>query len=110
MISIECTHPDLIEFINLKTNLDVCTKANISVRVSDEFMAAVRDDKDWELFYSNEHEVISKIVKARDVFYLLAKNNWAMAEPGILYWDTITSYNMLNTDPNFSYESVNPLA
>ena len=66
MISIECTHPDLIEFINLKTNLDICTKANISVRVSDEFMAAVRDDKDWELFYSNEHEAISKIVMYQD--------------------------------------------
>lgn len=38
MISISCEHPDLVEFINLKSNLDVCTKANISVRMTDAFM------------------------------------------------------------------------
>lgn len=110
MISMDCTHPDLIEFINLKTDLNVCTKANISVKVTDEFMKAVRDNLDWNLIYTNENETISKVVKARDVFYLLAKNNWSMAEPGVLYWDTIKNYNMLNTDSNFSYESLNPLA
>ena len=54
MISMDCTHPDLIEFINLKTDLDVCTKANISVKVTDEFMKAVRDNLDWNLIYTNE--------------------------------------------------------
>lgn len=109
MISIDCTHPDLEEFINLKSDLDLCTKANISVRVSDEFMMAVRDNLDWNLRFATEHEVINKNVKARDIFMLLAKRNWEMAEPGILYWDRIKEYNMLNTDPNFSFAGVNPL-
>lgn len=110
MISIDCTHPDLEEFINLKSDLNLCTKANISVRVSDKFMAAVRDNKDWILSFDTEHEHIEKIVKAKDIFMLLAKRNWEMAEPGILYWDRIKDYNMLNTDPNFSFAGVNPCA
>lgn len=109
MISIDCTHPDLEEFINLKSDLNLCTKANISVRVSDDFMKAVIDDKDWTLYFDTDHESIEKTVKAKDIFMLLAKRNWEMAEPGILYWDNIENYNMLNTDPNFKYAGVNPL-
>lgn len=111
MLSIDCKHPDLEEFINLKTEADVCTKANISVRISDEFMQAVVDDKDWTMeFYrpeSNEH--IAKTKRARDLFRLLALRNWEWAEPGILYWDRIQGYNLLdNTD--FKYAGVNPCA
>lgn len=110
MLSIDCTHPDLEEFINLKSDLNLCTKANISVRVSDEFMKAVEDNRDWELFFKTEREVITKTVNARDLFRLLAKRNWEMAEPGILYWDNIKNYNMLNSDSNFSFAGVNPCA
>lgn len=110
MLSIDCSHPDLEEFINLKSDLNLCTKANISVRVSDAFMEAVINDKDWTLHFDTEHEHIEKIVKARDIFMLLAKRNWEMAEPGILYWDRIENYNMLNTDPNFKYAGLNPCA
>ena len=109
MISIDCTHPDLEEFINLKSDLNLCTKANISVRVSNEFMKAVINDEDWTLYFDTEHEHIEKVVKAKDIFMLLAKRNWEMAEPGILYWDRIEEYNMLNTDSNFKYVGVNPL-
>lgn len=110
MISIDCNHPDLEQFINLKSDLELCTKANISVRVSDYFMRAVELDGDWVLEFETEHERIQKIVKARDIFMLLAKRNWEMAEPGILYWDRIKNYNMLNNDPNFQFAGVNPCA
>lgn len=112
MISIDCTHPDLEDFINLKTDLNACTKANISVRVSDEFMRAVLDNRPWILAFRTEdpEESIVKEVNARDIFKLLAKRNWEMAEPGVLYWDRICNYNMLNTDPEFGYSGVNPCA
>lgn len=51
-----------------------------------------------------------KRVKARDLFNKLVKNNWDYAEPGILYWDNISNYNMLNNYPQFSYAGVNPCA
>lgn len=111
MLSIDCKHPDLEDFINLKTKDDVCTKANISVRVSDKFMKAVEEDKYWTMeFYRPEsNQTITSIKKARELFKLLALRNWEWAEPGILYWDRIQNYNLLdNTD--FKYAGVNPCA
>lgn len=111
MISINCKHPDIEEFINLKTKQGVCEKANISVRVSDEFMEAAIQDRDWVTeFTSLETGTITKTFKARDLLKLLAKRNWEWAEPGMLYWDRITGYNMLNNDERFSYAGVNPCA
>lgn len=110
MLSLDCTHPEVIDFINIKTDLERVTKANISVRVTDDFMKAVKNDEDWELYFKSEHEEITKIVKAKDVFKLLAKNNWNMAEPGILFWDRISNYNILSEDKEFEYAGVNPCA
>ena len=111
MISIDCKHPDVEEFINLKTKQGVCEKANISIRVSDEFMQAAIDDRGWVTeFTSPEVGTITKTFKARDLLKLLAKRNWEWAEPGLLYWDRITGYNMLNNDGNFAYAGVNPCA
>lgn len=111
MISINCKHPDIEEFINLKTKQGVCEKANISIRVSDDFMEAAIHDKDWITeFTSEETGTITKAFKARDLLKLLAKRNWEWAEPGMLYWDRITGYNMLNNDERFSYAGVNPCA
>lgn len=111
MISISCKHPDIEEFINLKTKQGVCEKANISIRVSDEFMEAAIQDRDWVTeFTSPETGTITKTFKARDLLKLLAKRNWEWAEPGLLYWDRISQYNMLNNDGNFAYAGVNPCA
>ena len=111
MISISCEHPDIEEFINLKTKQGVCEKANISIRVSDEFMQAAVDDRDWETsFTSLETGTITRTFRARDLLKLLAKRNWEWAEPGLLYWDRITHYNMLDNDGNFAYAGVNPCA
>lgn len=110
MISISCEHPDLEEFINLKTNLDTCTKANISVRVTDAFMKAVEANSDFTLHFTMEDgSEIKKVINAREVFMLLAKRNWEMAEPGILYWDRISNYNLLQ-NTGFKYAGVNPCA
>lgn len=110
MLSMSCEHPDLIEFINLKSNLDTCTKANISVRVTDAFMKAVETNADFTLHYIMEDgSKITKTINARDTFMLLAQRNWEMAEPGILYWDRIANYNLLQ-NTGFEYAGVNPCA
>ena len=111
MISIDCHHPDLEEFINIKNDLNAVTKANISVRITNDFMEAVVNKRDWNLFFETEDgDVLIKTVKAHEIFRLLAKNNWSMAEPGILFWDRIENYNLLSEDPNFHYAGVNPCA
>lgn len=76
MISISCDHPDLEEFIELKSNLDKVTKANISVRVTDKFMEAVEKDQNVTLSFTSEvGEIITKEVSAREIFNKLAKMN-----------------------------------
>ena len=111
MLSISCDHPDLEEFIEIKNDLTRVTKANISVRVTDKFMEAVVNNLDWELYFKTEHgDEMRKVVKARKLFKLLSKNNWSMAEPGILFWDKIENYNLLSEDENFHYAGVNPCA
>ena len=111
MLSIDCHHPDLEEFINIKTDLNAVTKANISVRITDDFMNAVVNDLDWKLTFETESgDKMSKMTKARKLFNLLAKNNWDYAEPGILFWDNIENYNLLSNDPEFKYAGVNPCA
>lgn len=112
MISLNCTHPDLEEFIKIKSDLNKVTKANISVRITDEFMKAVKNDLDWKLTYTRKetNEKIEQTVKAKELFKLLAKMNWDYAEPGILNWDRIRKWNLLSEDKNFAYAGVNPCA
>lgn len=110
MLSLDCTHPELIDFINIKTDLDKVTKANISVRVNDDFMRAVENDEDWVLSFETENDKMEEVVKAKEVFQLLCKNNFNFAEPGILYWSRIEDYNLLSKDWEFKYAGVNPCA
>lgn len=112
MISIDCSHPDLEEFINIKSDLNKVTKANISIKITDDFMNAVENNLDWKLTYIRKetNETIEKIVKAKELFKVLAKMNWDYAEPGILNWDRITKWNLLSEDENFEYAGVNPCA
>ena len=110
MLSIDCSHPDLEEFISIKNDLNRVTKANISVRITNDFMIAVENDSDWELYFKTECEEMKKIVKAKEIFRLLCKNNWDFAEPGILFWDRISDYNILSEDEEFEYVGTNPCA
>lgn len=112
MISISCNHPDLEEFIEVKSDLDKITKANISIRVTSEFMEAVKNKTNYMLSFVIEEtgEEITKEVNAYDVFYKLAKMNWDYAEPGILNWDRIENWNLLSNNKNFKFAGVNPCA
>lgn len=112
MISLDCHHPDLLDFIDAKTSPDAVTKANISVRVTDDFMEAVINDKDWIMSFTRPetNETITKTARAREVFEKLCKNNWDWGEPGILFWNTISNYNLLEFDDTFEYAGVNPCA
>ena len=112
MISIDCSHPDVEEFIDLKTDLEKVTKANISVRIHEDFMEAVKKNEDYTLRYTREAtgEVIEKTVNARTLFHRIAETNWDYAEPGALFWDRIDNWNLLSNTAEFSYAGVNPCA
>lgn len=86
MISMDSSHPDIHDFIDAKLD-NKLEKCNISVRMSDDDM----EDKP-------------------DILDHIAANNYDWAEPGILYWDTIKRYNLLDEFAYFEYAGVNPCA
>lgn len=112
MISIPCDHPDIEEFIECKSDLNRITKANISIRITDEFMNAVINDEDWYLSFIRKEtgENIYKKIKAKDLYHRFCEMNWDYAEPGMLFWDRIRSWNLLSEDEEFEYAGTNPCA
>lgn len=112
MISISCEHPDVEEFIEIKSDLDKITKANISVRITDAFMNAVKNKTPFKVKFTREEtgEVIEREIDACKVFHRLCEMNWDYAEPGMLFWDRIENYNLLSEDDNFQYAGTNPCA
>ena len=98
MITIRVDHPDVMDFIGVKKDLKRVNYANISVKISDEFMKAVEADGDFTLRFKNEKVEVSRVVRAKDVWSSLIKGAWQSAEPGVLFWDSIkrestTEYN-----------------
>jgi ribonucleotide reductase alpha subunit len=114
MISLDCRHPEIETFIDIKRDLKKVTGANISVRWTDEFMKAVEDDKDftlrWPIESSPETAKITKQVKARQIWNKFVDAAWTMAEPGALFWDTITKKSIADVyaGDGFKTESTNP--
>ncbi|MBI4066107.1 adenosylcobalamin-dependent ribonucleoside-diphosphate reductase, partial [Candidatus Gottesmanbacteria bacterium] len=101
-------HPDVAEFITVKQDLTRINGANLSVCVSDAFMAAVKNDADWELVFPDKSDpeydekwdgylpnwlklgkkvVMQKTIKARTLWDLIAKAAWASAEPGVVFME-----------------------
>lgn len=112
MISMDVGHPDILDFIDIKKDLDRVTKANTSVRVSDEFMRAVKNDGGIDLKFTRPEtmETEGEPYPARELFNKISENNWDMGEPGVLFWDRIKSWNLLSGYDNFEYAGVNPCA
>lgn len=112
MISISVHHPDVLDFINVKRDLGRVTGANISVRLSDEFLRAVSFDAEYELRFPVDSTTpnISKNVLAKEVWSSIIDSAHAMAEPGLLFWDSIVNSSPADCYKNFGYRtlSTNP--
>jgi ribonucleoside-diphosphate reductase alpha chain len=98
MITIRVDHPDVMDFVRVKRDLKKVNYANVSVKITDDFMRAVEADEDFLLRFKNEKVEMAKTVRAREVWKSLVRGAWESAEPGVLFWDTIkrdstTEYN-----------------
>lgn len=91
MLTISIHHPQVLDFATVKKDLTKVTGANISIRLSDEFLKAVDDDTEYEQRWPVDAKKpkISKMVRARDVWKVIIDGAWSVAEPGLLFWDTI---------------------
>ena len=110
MISISVHHPDILDFISIKNDETSVTGANISVRLSDEFLKAVEENKDYEVRWPVDSETpkIKKTISAKLVWDSIIHNAWVRAEPGVLFWQNIISESPADCYKEFATTSVNP--
>ena len=88
MICIDVSHPDIEDFIKIKggDNLDLVRYANVSVKITDEFMNAVVNDRNFDLRWGGK---VYKTIKAKQLWNELIHYAWKRAEPGLLFWDAM---------------------
>jgi len=112
MLSISVHHPQIMDFIKIKRDLKRITGANVSVRVSDEFMEAVQNNQEYEQRWpvdSASPEIVAN-VEASIVWDALIEGAHASAEPGVLFWDTAIRMTPsdIYEDEGFGSTSTNP--
>ena len=92
MILIDVSHPDIFDFIDVKNDPSrtAVKFANISVKVTDEFMDAVIRDDDFDLEYGGK---VYRTVKAKEIWDKLVDSAWRSAEPGLIFWETAEQYS-----------------
>ncbi len=112
MLSIEVKHPDAEHFIDAKMESGKVTGANVSVKINDEFMKAVVEGKTYTQQYpiDSDNPTHTKEIDARDLWQKIVHNAWKSAEPGILFWDTVTRESVADSyaDDGFKTVSTNP--
>ena len=113
MLTISVHHPQVQDFIKIKRDLARVTGANISVRLSDDFLDAVRQGTEYELRFPVDERAerkISTMISAQDVWDQIIESAHGSAEPGLLFWDTAKrdTPSDIYTDEGFGSTSTNP--
>ncbi|MBC7676962.1 MAG: adenosylcobalamin-dependent ribonucleoside-diphosphate reductase [Rhodoferax sp.] len=93
MATMRCDHPDIEGFIEAKRDPARLRMFNLSVLITDPFMAAVKADGPWELAFDDK---VYKTLKARDLWNKIMKSTFEFAEPGVIFIDRINAMNNLN--------------
>lgn len=110
MLTMDIAHPDVESFITSKQDLTKVTGANISIRLSDEFMNAVANDLDythrWPI--NSDKPKFTKTIKAKTLWNTIIKCAHTTAEPGLIFWDRQHKYSTSSVYPGFKNVSTNP--
>jgi len=115
MLTISVHHPEIKTFINIKRDLKKVTGANISIRLSDEFMNAVKNKTAVQLRFPVDKDVphsIEQDVDANELWDEIIAAAHASAEPGLLFWDTILKMSPADcyADVGYATKATNPCA
>lgn len=125
MITMHINHPDILDFIMKKDDLTKVTGANVSVKVTDEFMNAVEKDEDYLLRWpveSSQPRMLEKFtynklhrtedgsyvrrVKAREIWNTIVKQAHKNAEPGVLFWDNVIKESPADMYSNLGFKTL----
>ena len=108
MLSISIKHPDSESFIDAKLEAGKVTGANVSVKITNEFMQAVVDGKSFRQQYpiNSDNPKYVKDIDAGKLWNKIVHNAWKSAEPGVLFWDTIRKESVPDCYADLGYETV----
>jgi len=108
MLSISIKHPDSESFIDAKLEAGKVTGANVSVKITNEFMQAVVDGKSFRQQYpiKSDNPKYVKDIDAGKLWNKIVHNAWKSAEPGVLFWDTIRNESVPDCYADLGYETV----
>ena len=110
MLSMDIAHPDVEDFITIKQDLQKVTGANISIRLSDEFMSAVESNSEythkWPI--ESDNPKFTKTVNAKELWDTIIKCAHNTAEPGLIFWDRQHWYSTSSVYPKYKNASTNP--
>ena len=110
MISMDVRHPDIQEFVKMKHDLTKVTGANVSVKITDDFMEAVRDGEEFTLRFPVDAETPTHIssINAVELWNDIVESATKTAEPGLLMWDNITKNLPAHSYAQFQTKTTNP--
>ena len=113
MLTISVHHPQIQEFVKIKRDLSRVTGANISIRLTDEFLNAVKQEKEFQLRFPVEKEAdhkISEHIDAKELWGQIIESAHGSAEPGLLFWDTAKKMTPsdIYEEEGFGSSSTNP--
>ena len=108
MLSVSINHPDSEDFIDAKLEQGKVTGANVSVRIDDAFMNAVKKGDTYTQKYPvfSKNPKYSKTIEAKELWEKIVHNAWQSAEPGILFWDTIINESVPDCYADVGYKTV----
>ena len=108
MLSVSIKHPDAEAFIDAKMTEGKVTGANVSVKIDDEFMRAVTENRPYIQQYpiKAENPIYSKEINAGELWNKIIHNAWKSAEPGVLFWDTIQRESIPDCYADLGFETV----
>ncbi|MCU0363248.1 MAG: adenosylcobalamin-dependent ribonucleoside-diphosphate reductase [Bacteroidales bacterium] len=108
MLSISIKHPDSGKFIDAKLESGKVTGANVSVKLTDEFMQAVENGTAFRQQYpiNSENPKFAKDIDANELWNKIIHNAWKSAEPGVLFWDTIIRESLPDCYADLGYATV----
>ncbi|MAC64456.1 MAG: ribonucleoside-diphosphate reductase, adenosylcobalamin-dependent [Flavobacteriaceae bacterium] len=108
MLSVSINHPDSEDFIDAKMEQGKVTGANVSVRIDDDFMRAVKNKTAYTQKYPvfSDAPKFSKEIEAEKLWKKIVHNAWKSAEPGILFWDTVINESVPDCYADLGYKTV----
>ena len=108
MLSISIKHPDAEKFIDAKLEQGKITGANVSVKITDEFMRCAMEGKPFVQQYpiDSDKPIVKKEIDATALWNKIIANAWSSAEPGVLFWDTIIRESVPDCYSDFGYRTV----